>query len=67
VSGKSISFKLNGNSVGGAITNGSGIATVAAVSLAGINAGSYPGAVTAAFAGDSTYGASSGSSALTVQ
>ncbi len=67
VSGKSLSFKLNGNSVGSAMTDASGNATVAAVSLAGISAGSYPGAVTAAFAGDSVYGASSGSGTLTVQ
>jgi hypothetical protein len=67
VSGKSMSFKLNGNSVGSAMTDASGNATVAAVSLAGISAGSYPGAVTAAFVGDSVYGASSGSGTLTVQ
>ena len=67
VSGKSISFKLNGNDVGSAMTDGSGDAMVAAVSLAGIGAGTYPGAVTAAFAGDSGFGASSGSGTLTVQ
>ncbi|MGA2001516.1 MAG: discoidin domain-containing protein [Terriglobales bacterium] len=67
VSDKSMSFKLNGHTVGSALSDGSGNATVAAVSLAGITAGTYPGAVTAAFAGDSGFGASSGSGTLTVQ
>ena len=66
VSGKTIAFTLNGSSVGTATTNGSGVATLAGVSLAGINAGSYPAGVGASFAGDATYGASSGSGSLTV-
>ncbi len=66
VSGKSIAFTLNGNSVGSATTNGSGVATLSNVSLAGINAGSYPTGVGASFAGDSGYTASSGSASLTV-
>jgi hypothetical protein len=66
VSGKTIAFTLNGSSVGTATTNGSGVATLAGVSLAGINAGSYPTGVGASFAGDGTYGASSGSGSLAV-
>jgi hypothetical protein len=66
VSGKTVSFALNGNSVGNGTTDGSGVATVSGVSLAGINAGSYPGAIAATFAGDSGFAASSGSAALTV-
>jgi uncharacterized repeat protein (TIGR01451 family) len=66
VSGKSIAFTLNGNSVGSATTNGSGVATLSSVSLAGINAGSYPTGVGASFAGDSGYTASSGTASLTV-
>jgi Bacterial Ig-like domain (group 3) len=66
VSGKNISFTLNGNGVGSALTNGSGVATLSNVSLAGINAGTYPTGVGASFAGDSGYGASGGSNSLTV-
>ncbi|HKQ51821.1 MAG TPA: MBG domain-containing protein, partial [Pyrinomonadaceae bacterium] len=66
VSGKSIAFTLNGNSVGSATTDGSGVATLSNVSLAGINAGSYPTGVGASFAGDSGYTSSSGTAALTV-
>src|SRR5207244_1817972 len=56
----------NGTSAGSAITDGAGIATLSATSLAGINPGSYPGAVAASFAGDSGFTSSSGSNALTV-
>jgi hypothetical protein len=66
LSGKSVAFTLNGNSVGSGITDGSGVATVSAVSLTGINAGSYPGVVGATFAGDSGFLPSSGSGDLTV-
>ena len=61
VSGKSISFTLNGNPVGSAMTNGSGVATLSGVSLSGINANTYPSVVGASFVGDSSYAASSGS------
>ena len=66
VSGKTIAFTLNGSSVGSATTNASGVATVANVSLAGVNASTFPTAVGASFAGDSSYLASSGSNSLTV-
>jgi uncharacterized repeat protein (TIGR01451 family) len=66
VSGKTINFTLNGNSVGSAVTDGSGVATLLNASLAGINAGSYPNGVGASFAGDASYLASNGSAALTV-
>ncbi len=66
LSGKSVAFTLNGNSAGSAITDGSGIATVSAVSLTGINAGSYPGVIGAAFAGDSGFAPSNGVGDLTV-
>ncbi len=66
VSGKSVAFTLNGSSVGSASTNGSGVATLSSVSLAGINAGSYPTGVGASFAGDGSFDASSGSNSLTV-
>jgi MBG domain (YGX type) len=66
VSGKSISFTLNGNSAGSATTNGSGVATVAGVSLGGINAATYATGVGASFVGDSSFSASNGSNSLTV-
>jgi uncharacterized repeat protein (TIGR01451 family) len=66
LSGQTISFTLNGNGVGSAVTNGSGVATLSNVSLAGINAGSYPTGVGASFAGNGIYLASSGSNSLTV-
>jgi uncharacterized repeat protein (TIGR01451 family) len=66
LSGKSVSFTLNGNSVGSANTNGSGVATLNSVSLSGSNAGSYPTGVGASFAGGGGYSASNGTAALTV-
>ena len=73
VSGKTIAFTLNSTAVCGGstgvtcpTTNASGIATLSGVSLTGINAGSYPNAVGASFAGDSSYASSSGTGTLTV-
>ncbi len=66
VSGRSISFSLNSNPVGSATTNGAGTASLSGVSLTGINAGSYPAAVQASFAGDSVYAPSSGNGTLNV-
>ena len=73
VSGKTISFTLNSTAVCGGstgvtcpTTNPSGIATLSGVSLAGINAGTYPSAVGASFAGDSSYAATNQNGQLTV-
>ena len=67
VSGKIISFTLNGTNVGTATTNSSGVATLASPSsLTGINAGSYSTGVAASFAQDDTYGAQTASNSLTV-
>ena len=67
MSSKTISFTLNGTSVGSATTNASGVATLASPSsLSGINAGSYPAGVAASFAGDTSYSGQTASSALTV-
>jgi hypothetical protein len=55
VPGKTISFTLNGSPVGTAVTGASGVATLANISLAGINAGTYPTAIGASFAGDATH------------
>ncbi len=66
IGGQTIDFTLNGNSVGNAVTNGSGVATLMNVSLVGINAGTYPTGVGASFAGNGIYLASSDTAALTV-
>ena len=65
VSGKTIQFTLNGQTVNG-LTNASGVASVSNVSLAGLDASSYPGAISASFAGDSNFNASNGTATLTV-
>lgn len=66
LSGKQVDFTLNGNSVGNAVTDASGVATLNNASLAGINAGSYPTGVGASFAGDTNYLTSSATNSLTV-
>jgi MBG domain (YGX type) len=67
VSGKTISFTLNGTGVGTATTNSNGVATLVSVSsLTGINAGTYPAAVAASFAQDGTYAGQTASNSLTV-
>jgi predicted extracellular nuclease len=66
LAGEPVAFTLNGASAGTATTDASGVATVTGVGLAGIGAGSYPGAVAASFAGDGTHAPSSGTAALTV-
>ena len=66
VSGKTITFKLNGTTLGTATTSASGLATLSSATLAGINAGSYANGVTAEFAGDSGFGSSNATSSLTV-
>jgi hypothetical protein len=73
VSGKTISFTLNGTTVCGGVTgvtcpttNSSGVATLSNVSLSGINAGTYSTGVGGSFAGDTFYSTSSGTGSLTV-
>jgi len=66
VAGKSVSFSLNGSSVGAATTNSSGVATLVGATLAGIAVGSYPTAVSASWAGDGSFGPSSGTAQLDV-
>jgi DNA-binding beta-propeller fold protein YncE len=67
VAGKTIAFKLNGVPVGSATTDAAGVATLVSVSLAGLSAGNYPGAVAATFAGDALYASGSGASDLTIE
>ena len=63
---RSVSFQRNGVSVGSATTNSSGIATLSTVSLDAVNAGTYATGITASFAGELNFQATSGSGALTV-
>ena len=65
LSGKSVTFTLNGNAVGSATTNASGVATKS-VSLSGIDAGTYTNHVSANFAGDTSNNGSTASGDLTV-
>lgn len=66
VAGKSIDFSLNGVSVGTAVTDGSGVATLTSVSLGGISPGAYPSYIGASFAGETNYAGSSSAGNLTV-
>lgn len=65
--GKTINFSLNGTSVGNAVTDSNGVATLTAASLNGIAAGAYPNGVSANFAGDMSYASSSATAALKVR
>jgi hypothetical protein len=66
IAGQTIAFSLNGSSVGSAVTNASGLASLSDISLTGINANTYPAGVTASFAGGTGYVASNDSDSLTV-
>ena len=66
LAGRTIAFTLLGTSVGSAVTDGAGVATIPGVSLAGISAGTHPDGVAASFAGEPGYAASTGSSTLGV-
>jgi uncharacterized repeat protein (TIGR01451 family) len=58
ISGKSISFSVNGVPVGSAITSNIGQASFT-FNPGNLGIGSYPGAITASFAGDNVFAASS--------
>ncbi|HJU92491.1 MAG TPA: Ig-like domain repeat protein [Pyrinomonadaceae bacterium] len=67
LSGKTVSFTVNGSGVGNATTNASGVATLSGVSISGVNAGTHPDAVGASFAAEpGNFSASSGTGPLTV-
>ncbi|HEX8146804.1 MAG TPA: MBG domain-containing protein [Pyrinomonadaceae bacterium] len=66
LAGRTVSFTLDGNGVGSAVTDAAGVASLANASLAGINAGSYPAGVGASFAATPNYLAGSATNALTV-
>src|SRR5687768_17779513 len=66
ISGETISFTLNGSSVGSIATDASGVASLTGISLTGVNAGNYPTGVAASFAGDTNYVASTGTNSWDV-
>ena len=66
ISGKTISFTLNEVSLGSAVTNVSGIASVPGVDLTGYDAGAYAGALEAMFAGELNVEPATGTGTLTV-
>jgi hypothetical protein len=70
LSGETVTFTLNEGGaitiVGTATTNAAGVATLTGVSLTGLNAGTYSGALGVRFGGDSTYAGSSASGSLDV-
>src|SRR5204863_3770146 len=69
VGGKTIVFTLNGGTVGTAVTDATGVATLASGSLispAKINAGTFGSGMSASFNGDGSVGSSSATNSLTV-
>lgn len=66
LSGKSVSFTLNGNAVGSSTTDSNGFATVTGISLSGANAGTYSNAVGASFTGDANFSSKSKTGTLIV-
>ncbi|WP_299708600.1 MBG domain-containing protein [uncultured Pontibacter sp.] len=67
LSGKQISFSLNGNSVGTALTNSAGVATLNNVDLTGLNAGTYSSAITASYSEEPNYKGSNATASLVIE
>ena len=65
IAGETVSFTLDGKSVGTAVTNSSGVATLTGVATTD-NAGTDTGGVVASFAGDSNFNAANGTGNLVV-
>jgi hypothetical protein len=65
ISGETVSFTLDGTSVGTAVTDSSGVATLAGITTSD-SVGTYTGDLTASFAGDTNYLQSQGTGNLTV-
>ncbi len=66
IAGESVDFHLGAVDLGPAITGNNGIASIAGVSLAGNNVGTFTGDVTASFEGDVNFDPANGSNDLTV-
>jgi hypothetical protein len=65
IAGQTVDFTLDGSSVGSAVTNSSGVATLAGVTTSD-SAGTDTGGVVATYAGNSTYASTSGTGNLVV-
>jgi len=66
ISGATVNFTVSGNPAGSAVTDANGLAQVTNVSLAGVNAGGYPGVVGATFTATGNFLGSSATGDLTV-
>lgn len=64
LSGKTVTFKIDGSSVGSAVTNGSGLATLSYSITTSLATGTH--SLSAEFAGDALYNSSTGNATLTV-
>ena len=65
VSGETVTFSVDGASVGTAVTDGTGQASLAYAVPAGATSGSHP--ITVSFAGDGNYQGGTGTNTLTVK
>ncbi|HEX9160223.1 MAG TPA: PKD domain-containing protein [Thermoanaerobaculia bacterium] len=66
IAGRTIEFELDGVSVGSAVTDANGVATLPDVSIAGLDSGVHENIIEANFAGDATMIAATSSANLTV-
>jgi hypothetical protein len=66
ISGKTISFTLNEISLGSAITNAAGVASISGITLTGYDAGTYAGALEAVFTGELNVEPATATGTLTV-
>ncbi len=66
VSGKTVTFTHVATTLGTALTDANGVATLSAASFVGVGAGSYPTGIGASFTGDSDYNAASDTNTLAV-
>ena len=70
LAGEPVTFTVTASgqttTLGTAMTNASGVASLSGVSLGSLSAGTYPGAVSASFSGDASDAASTGSGDLSI-
>ncbi len=66
ISGMTIDFTLQGNSVGSAVTNASGVAAYSGANIAGLGSGTYGDAIRADFVSAGGYAATYGIADLTI-
>ena len=65
LTGKTLTYQIDGSTIGTAVTNGSGVASLSYVITGALSSGP-PHTITVTYAGDGSYGASSGTGTLTV-